>query len=173
MRRRDCWRAAGAWAAAAALPGWAGATTGQLQDWPVRRAAPAWQATDLQGRRWTGESLQGKPVLLNFWASWCAPCLDEMPTLAQLADFHGSALRVVAINYKEPAFRVQRFLRANALNLQAMLDVPGEAAQAWGVHVFPTSFLIDRQGRPRHFIQGDVDWTAPTAMGWIDRLLAA
>ncbi len=76
--------------------------------WPAGRAVPPMAGTDLQGKSWDLAALHGRAVLINFWATWCAPCKEEMPTLQTLAELEGERLAVLAVNVREPLPRVQR-----------------------------------------------------------------
>lgn len=115
--------------------------------------------------------LRGRAVLINFWASWCEPCRAEMPTLQQIADFYGpEKLLVLAVNFKEHLTRAIQFAASTGLSLPVLLDPQGQAARAWGVKVFPTTVLVDRQGRPRQRVQGEVDWTGSRAAQMIEAL---
>jgi len=135
---------------------------------PWQGAVPPLQAVDTQGKAWRLSDLRGRAVLLNFWASWCEPCRAEMPTLQQIADFYGSdKLLVLAINFKEHPTRAIQFAASTGLSLPVLLDPQGQTARAWGVKVFPTTVLVDRQGRPRQRVQGEVDWTGAAAAQWI------
>lgn len=97
-----------------------------------------------------------------------------MPTLQQVADFYGpEKLLVLAINFKEPPARALQFAQTTGVTLPILLDLKGEAARRWGVKVFPTSLGIDRQGKPRQRIQGEVDWTSSAAEKLIAGLLQA
>lgn len=140
--------------------------------WPRRDATPNLETVDLQGRRVRLADFKGRAVLLNFWASWCEPCRAEMPTLQGLPPLLGEdRLAVIALNFKEPPERAQRFIAQTSLTLPVWLDPMGEHAKAWGVRVFPTTVLIDRQGRARERVRGEVDWSSAEALGWVERLL--
>lgn len=135
-------------------------------------ATPAFEALDTSGKIWRLADLKGRAVLINFWASWCEPCRAEMPTLQQIADIYGpDKLLVLALNFKEHPRRAIQFAATTGLSLPVLLDPQGQTAGAWGVKVFPTTVLIDRQGRPRQRVQGEVDWTGAPAAQWIDTLL--
>ena len=151
----------------AALP--AGASI-EITRWPAGKPAPALAGEDLEGRRWRLGELRGRVVLLNFWASWCEPCRAEMPSLQRLVEFHGEdRVTVIAVNFKETAAQASRFLRRTGLRLPVLLDPDGVIARAWEVKVFPTTILFGVDGRPRHRIRGEVDWSSPEA----DRLVSA
>lgn len=140
-----------------------------VQSWPARKPVPALQLTDLSGKVWRLADMRGKVVLLNFWASWCEPCRAEMPSLQRLADQHPQDLVVLAVNLKESTQTVQQFVQRTALTLPVLPDPQGATARAWGVTVFPSTVLIDAQGKVRRVVQGELDWTGPGAQ----RLLQA
>jgi thiol-disulfide isomerase/thioredoxin len=185
MQRRLCLRGAlGAGLAPLALPpllsvsGLAAAadTAGHaVTPWPSGNKTPPLRALDMQGRSWTLEALRGRVVLMNFWASWCAPCRVEMPTLQTLAGFYGDAVRVLAVNVGEGPRAIARFLQGSALDTDALtvlLDTEKEAARAWGAAtVLPTTVLIDASGRPRHRVQGELDWSGDRAQALVEALL--
>ena len=144
-----------------------------VRPWPAGKATPPLTLVDLDGKSWSLAALRGRPVLLNFWASWCEPCRAEMPTLQQIADLYGpDKLLVLALNFKEHPRRAIQFAATTGLSLPVLLDPQGQTAGAWGVKVFPTTVLIDRQGRPRQRVQGEVDWTGAPAAQMIAALLA-
>lgn len=144
-----------------------------LADWPAGLALPAIEALDLQGRPWRLAELRGRPVLVNFWASWCEPCRAEMPTLQALAELYGpEQLAVVALNFKEAPATVARFVQRTGLRLPVLLDREGAVARACAVKVFPTTLLIGADGRPRQRVRGELDWTGAEAERLVQGLLA-
>lgn len=143
-----------------------------LADWPAGLALPAIEALDLQGRPWRLAELRGRPVLLNFWASWCEPCRAEMPSLELLAAQHErNGLTILAVNYKEPLPTIKRFLDALPFSLPILLDRDGDATGEWTPRIFPTTVLIDRSGVPRQSVLGELEWNGPVARGLIEPLL--
>ncbi len=127
--------------------------------WPDAVPTPELRLPDLEGRAWHLAQEQGAPVLLNFWATWCEPCRAEMKSFEALEQqFKARRLKVVAVNFKEGREPVQRFRDANALSLAFVRDSYGEAARAWGVTMFPTTFVINPAGRVALRIEGEVDW---------------
>lgn len=139
--------------------------------WPVRQTTPLIDWQDLQGQRWTTANLKGKAVVVNFWATWCAPCKEELPSLQTLHEISGGNPVVIGVNVREPASRVSRYLQSTGLDLPVVLDVQGLLAQQWGVTVYPTTVLIGADGKARWRVQGDVDWSGREAEGWLKPLL--
>ncbi len=99
-------------------------------------------------------SLQGKPVFINFWATWCLPCLEEMPEIQALYEEHAGAFHVVAIS-DEPRQTVVRYLEDFDYTFPIYLDHKGEVGRSYLVRAMPTSIFIDRRGviRSRHIGQ--------------------
>lgn len=127
---------------------------------------------DTTGKTWQVPDLQGRAVLLNFWASWCEPCRAEMPTLQQVADLYGpDKLLVLAINFRESAARALQFAKTTGVSLPVLLDTTGRAAAQWGVKVFPTTLMLDNRGRARYRVKGEVDWTSSAPGKLIEGLL--
>jgi thiol-disulfide isomerase/thioredoxin len=172
--RRRCLGAFGAVALAnVGGPARAQAPAFERSDWPRGAPTPALETLSLDGQAVKLSDLKGRAVLLNFWASWCEPCRAEMPTLQGLPPLFGEdRLVVVALNFKEPPQRAARFVAQTGLTLPVWLDPLGAHARAWGVRVFPTTVLIDRQGRARERVRGEVDWSGNEALGWVERLMA-
>jgi len=140
--------------------------------WPANRPVPARVGTDLQGTVWRLADLRGKAVLINFWASWCAPCLAEMPSLQAVSKLYGSEkLVVLAVNFKESDAIVQRFVERTHLDLPVLLDTTGATARQWGVKVFPSTVLVAANGQVRAVIRGEVDWSSQQAATLIEPLL--
>jgi thiol-disulfide isomerase/thioredoxin len=144
-----------------------------VRPWPSGRPAPALGLTDLDGKVWNLAALQGRVVVLNFWASWCEPCRAEMPSLELLAAQHErDGLTILAVNYKEPLPTIKRFLDALPFSLPILLDRDGNATGDWTPRIFPTTVLIDRSGVPRQSVLGELEWNGPVARGLIEPLLA-
>ncbi len=119
------------------------------------------------------EKLRGKVVLVNFWATWCEPCVAEMPALQKLQrEFADQGFEVLGVNYQEGPARINAFITKHSIRFPVVRDDDGAAAKAWGAQVFPASFLIDRAGRRRFYCLGDVDWTSPKMMNTIRMLIA-
>ncbi len=161
---------------------WAGAACGRAlaaaPDIPPRRPWPAGRPTPpLALPAWEGppvrlDSLRGRVVVVNFWASWCEPCRTEMPSLELLAQAHEDAgLEVLAVNHRETDGAIRRYLATWAITLPILRDVDGAASLAWQVRAFPTTFVIGRRGQVLFSVAGEVDWQGAAARGWIREAL--
>jgi thiol-disulfide isomerase/thioredoxin len=135
--------------------------------WPANVATPKIEAIDLQGKAWTTAELSGKVVVLNFWATWCAPCKDELPTLQSLHDISDAQTVVLTINVREPAARAARYMQSTGMTFPVISDAKGELAKRWGVTVYPTTILIAPNGQARWRVVGDVDWSGSQANAWL------
>jgi thiol-disulfide isomerase/thioredoxin len=127
-------------------------------------ATPKLALAALDGRRVDLKSLRGKTVIVNFWATWCGPCREEMPSLAALARAEGAGVVVLAVNVGESRPKVQQFLTAQSLDLDVLLDAHGEAAADWRIAVYPSSFVIAPDGRIQAYIAGALDWSDPAVV---------
>jgi thiol-disulfide isomerase/thioredoxin len=156
----------------AALAGRVGADS-RFVPW-TRSDTPALTLKDLAGRTHSLAEYRGKVVLLNFWATWCEPCREEMPSMRALRErFAGRPFEVLAVNYGEAAGRVRDFLERERLDLPALLDPGQETARAWRVRVLPGSFLVDPEGRVRYSVVGELDWGSEDAVRTVRGLLPA
>ena len=122
-------------------------------------AAPAPPAPQVPSPEPTGtldlESLRGKVVYLDFWASWCGPCLQSFPWLTTLQDRHGAeGLVVIGINLDRDRKAAEAFLKKHPTSFRIVYDPEGKLAKAWDIEVMPSSFLLDRDGKTRSDHQG-------------------
>lgn len=112
--------------------------------------APGFQSETPAGEPISLEALRGRPVVLNFWATWCGPCRVEMPALQRASErYAGDGLTILAVNAMEPADRVTGFMEELGLTFPAVLDPDGEILDLYGVRVFPTTIVVDAEGRIR------------------------
>lgn len=147
-------------AAGGALERWAGGATP-----PLALKSLAGAEVDL-GR------LRGKVVLINFWATWCEPCREEMPAMDGLRErFADEPFVILAVNVDEPEQRIRRFLERMPLGFDILLDPGLRATKAWGARVLPATYLVDRQGRVRLAARGELDWSDDRNVGAIRALL--
>jgi len=135
--------------------------------------ASDFELVDLGGRSVRLQDLRGRVVLLNFWATWCAPCRDEMPALGTLATELGPrGLAVVGVNYKEAKPGIETFLRAQNLSIPVLLDKRGDVAERYQVYALPATFVLNRRGMLVGTVLGGRDWLGTDARGYLGQLLA-
>jgi peroxiredoxin len=136
------------------------------------RLAPDFELPDLRGRRLRLQDLRGHVVLLNFWATWCGPCQEEMPAMERLArDFADRGLLVVAVNHEEAQAVVADFVRDHGLTFPVLLDPDGGVAERYRVVGLPTSYVIDHKGVLVGSALGFRDWNSRAARGYVTDLL--
>lgn len=133
---------------------------------------PALQLPDLDGKPHNLDDHRGRVVLLNFWATWCPPCVHEMPSMQRLKEkMAGRPFDILAVNIAEPDKDVHEFLRTKVnVDFPVLLDRNGEMLKAWKVFAFPTSYLIDTEGRIRYGVYGEIEWDAPETIEKIKSL---
>ena len=135
--------------------------------------APALALQDIDGRSHVLSSYRGSVVLINFWATWCEPCRQEMPSIQRLREkLSGRPFVVLAVNLDEPEARVRQFLKRTGLELPVLLDPNKKAAREWGVRLLPVTYIVGKDGRVRYRLVGDLDWSSDTVVGVISELLA-
>lgn len=134
------------------------ARAGELTEVAAARA-PALDLPDLDGQTRSLDEFAGKVLVVNFWASWCSPCIQELPSLQRLA----SAMRdhpfaLVTVNVGESARRARTALQRAGVDFTVLLDAGSTAFAAWGANVFPTTYVLDPDGRIRYLGRGPLDW---------------
>jgi peroxiredoxin len=184
MRARPLVVAALALCLAAGGPAWAqatGAGTGPQDlferagvapaDQPLR--APGFTLPDLNGGMVSLGDLAGRLVVVNFWATWCRPCIHEMPTLDRLAKrLGGQGLSVLAVSMDTlPAARVADFVEGYGWTMPVLLDTLSEVADAYAVRVVPTTYLIAPDGAIVGRSFGPREWDSPDAVALMESLL--
>ncbi len=143
----------------------AGAEKGQL--------APDFTLKDMQGQDVSLSNLKGKVVVLNFWATWCPPCREEMPSMEMLyRKYKNQGLVILAVNVEENGAQlVQGFLQRNPYSFSILLDETAEIQDLYGVFRFPETFIIDRHGNVVEKVTGAIDWTSGPVFKLISSLL--
>jgi thiol-disulfide isomerase/thioredoxin len=125
----------------------------------------------LDGKQLALRDLKGKPVILTFWATWCSPCKNELPTLEKFADGTKGQLSVLAVAVDgENRKKVQRFVEENKISLPVLLDEREQTAHAYRVRGIPTTFLIDENGMMIGAVMGQRDWSVPEARSAVREL---
>ena len=143
---------------------------------PEPRSAPATVFTDMDGKPHTLAEFKGQVVVMNLWATWCAPCKREMPTLAKLAAAYATQpVKVLPIS-------VDRDTDVNLIQAEMAANSPLQSYRDPGYKMsfelepraagYPTTVIYDKQGRERARLAGDADWSGKEARGLVEALLA-
>ena len=145
---------------------------GEVQPYEGFLQSPQLSLADLGGKNHRLSDYRGQVVLVNFWASWCTPCVRELPSLNRLRKAFGDQpFEILGVNVAEPPNRLKRFLKRNPIDFPILYDRESEAFYAWNVKGLPTSFVIDREGGIRYQVQGAIEWDDAETIGIIESLL--
>ncbi len=104
---------------------------------------------------------RGKVVVLNFWATWCPPCVEEMPSLVQLQKNMGDRVTVLAVSVDVDGNAFRDFVAKRKVDLLAVRDADQKSNSLYGTYKFPETYVIDREGKIRRKFIGAVNWTDP------------
>jgi len=127
-------------------------------------ATPPLVLSDLEGVKHRLADYRGKVVLVNFWATWCVPCRDEMPSIERLrATLEGKPFVVLAVNLAEPESRIRKFLEAVPVRFPVLLDRDTQASKAWQARLLPVTYIVGPDGAIRYRYVGELDWSGPEA----------
>lgn len=139
----------------------------------VGSKAPDFTVQDAQ-RTVSLHDLRGKIVVLNFWATWCPPCIEEMPSLVQMQRQLGDKVTVFAVSTDsdEDVEKYQRFLRDRNVQLLTVRDGAQKSNALYGTFKFPETYIIDHRGIIRRKFIGPVQWTKPEIIAYLTDLQA-
>jgi len=141
--------------------------TSEAAEAQLSKPAPDFQLQNLDGQSISLNNLKGKPVLLNFWASWCGPCVSEMPYLQEINDeWSAKGLILLAVNIGDDSSTAEEFLQNHNLSLPVLLDTEMVVARRYNITGIPTTFFIDKDG----VIQEKIIGAFPNKAGIENRL---
>lgn len=136
----------------------------------LRNATPDFQLPDATGHTVSLSQQKGHPVLLNFWATWCPPCVDEVPSLEDLARrLKGTDMRMLAVSVDDEWDQIRRFF-AKGSDIGVLLDKSHDIPKKFGTEKFPETFMIDSAGRVRYYFINKRDWSRPEAVACLESL---
>ena len=148
------------------------AGSSELAPFTADSTTVVFELPDLKGQVHTLDEYRGRVVLVNFWASWCPPCIQEMPVLETLKQkLAEQPFEILAVNVGEQKYRVWKFVKLVNFDLPVLLDERKNTFNAWGLSVLPTSFLIDRKGNIRYRVVGDVEWDSEEVIALVKSLI--
>ena len=147
------------------------ATATGLKAWDGSPTPPL-KLRDLHGKVHDLAVYRGQVVLVNFWATWCEPCRNEMPAIQRLrSKLAGKPFVVLAVNVDEPQSRIHKFLSNMPLDFPVLADEGKTATTAWKVRVLPASFIIGRDGRIRYSLVGELAWDHQSVVSLLAELM--
>jgi DsbE subfamily thiol:disulfide oxidoreductase len=144
----------------------------KLQEIKDRPPAPDFTLPDPGGKKVSLKDYRGKVVFLNFWATWCEYCREELPAMERLyREFKGKGLEVVAVNIKDKREDALAFIKKNKLSFPVVMDPEGEIGLLYGAYATPTVYLIDRNGTVLARMWGPAGWYSPAARKLIGEIV--
>ena len=124
------------------------------------------------GNRFTRMDFSGKITLVNFWASWCGPCVEEIPALNRLREhMKHKPFELISINYAETAEQIREFLNLVKVDFPVLLDEDGSYSAKWNVLVYPATFVIDKSGNIVYGVNGAIEWDSKEVIGKLESLM--
>jgi len=136
------------------------------------KSLPAFRLKTLQGESVDSKALSGHVLILNFWATWCGPCKEEMPSLERLRrQFSPEHLQILAVTTDIRPREIESFWKQLNLHFEVVLDEQEELSQALMVRNLPTTILVDTHGRIRGRVMGPREWDDPETQSFITSLL--
>ena len=131
---------------------------------------PDFQLPDASGQMVSLSQQHGHPVFLNFWATWCPPCVDEVPAIEDLARrLKGTGMRMLAVSVDDDWDKIRRFF-AKGSDIGVLLDTSHDIPKKFGTEKYPETFLIDSAGRVRYYFINKRDWSRPEAIACLESL---
>ncbi|HXU41434.1 MAG TPA: TlpA disulfide reductase family protein [Burkholderiales bacterium] len=128
---------------------------------PWKGATPALELSTLDGQAQRLEDYRGRVLLVNFWATWCAPCLEEMPSIERLRrSLDARRFAVLAVNVGEGPRAAGDFAKKMDLGFNFLLDRDMKTSKAWGARVLPATYIVDPDGKVRYSHYGALDWSS-------------
>ncbi len=134
--------------------------------------APLLKLVDAYGKTHDLTDYKGRVVLVNFWATWCTPCIREMPSMQRLKNLLSQQpFAILAVNMGETEQEVVAFLEKWQLNLDVLMDKEGKTLEEWRVYVFPTTFVVGPDGKMHYGLRGVIEWDSSDTVEKIKELL--
>jgi len=135
----------------------------------IGNAAPDFTVQDAD-HKVSLHDLRGKVVVLNFWATWCAPCVEEMPSLGRMQSQLKDRVVVLAVSVDEDERSYRSFLKKNNIDLLTVRDPQQKSNELYGTFKYPETYVIDRNGVVQRKFIGAVDWTRPDVIDYLNKL---
>ena len=146
--------------------------TVNVQAMDMNAPAPDFTLKSLTGKNIKLSELRGNVVLLNFWASWCGPCRQEMPLLEKLHNkYKGLGFTVMGVNVEEDGSKAMAMAKKDKLSFPVLFDTQSQVSKAYQVSAMPSTVIIDRDGKMRYLHQGYKPGDETTYSSWVKKLI--
>lgn len=135
---------------------------------------PDFTLSDMQGKQHSLSDYRGKVVMVNFWATYCGPCIKEMPSMQRLKEkLGGKPFAILAVDMAEEKGAVEAFLKKHDIqvNFPILLNPEGDVVENWMITAVPTTFIVDPQGKIRYALFGGIEWDKPDVIETINGLM--
>lgn len=133
--------------------------------------APDFTLQDVDGKTWRLSELRGRPVIVNFWATWCPPCREEMPSMQRAWEqLQAEGVMMLAVNVGESADTVFQFTANYPVDFPLLLDLDSSVLSQWPVKGLPATFVVDAQGRIAYRAIGGREWDDPQLLAPVLKL---
>lgn len=138
----------------------------------VGQPAPDFALTDLNGRQWQLSELRGKVVFINFWATWCPPCIKELPSMDSLNKrMAGKPFQMLTILFNDQAQLAQSLVNKAGYKFPVLIDPSSETGNQYGLTGVPETYIVDPQGILQEKFIGPAKWDSPEALQLIQQYL--
>ena len=135
---------------------------------------PDFTLSDMQGKAHSLSDYKGKVVMLNFWATYCGPCIKEMPSMQRLKQkMAGKPFAILAIDMAEEKADVEAFFEKHKIKVDfsILIDPEGEVVEQWMISAVPTTFILDPAGKIRYALYGGLEWDNDEVIGTLNGLM--
>ena len=137
------------------------------------RQAPDFAVQDRDGQVHRLSDFRGKVVLINFWATWCPPCIEEMPSMESLRkEIDETRLKIMALSVDDSWEPIDTFVEKSSYGFGIYADFQEKVAKLYGTHMIPETYIVDKQGVILCKVTGDHDWMEPAVITFLKRLIA-
>jgi thiol-disulfide isomerase/thioredoxin len=126
---------------------------------------------DAHGKRFNLNDYHGKVTVVNFWATWCPPCVEEIPSLNRLREhMKGQSFELISVNYADSPRKILDFMQKVSVEFPVLVDTNGKTAQRWNVIGFPSTFVIGKDGKIKYGVNAAIHWDSPEVVEMLKAL---
>ena len=144
----------------------------ELESYKGNTKAQPFSLKDVTGKTYTRNNFTGKVTIINFWASWCPPCVEEIPSLNRLRKkMQGKKFELISINYAQTAPQIKDFMQKVAVDFPVLIDPEGKIAAKWNVVAFPSTFVIGPDGEIQYGVNAAIHWDTVEVINQLQKLI--